>query len=95
MIEINQGVSGDRYVFGYDHARKNFVNWELNTATSCITVAAVEHDNEEEHHGSLAATLREAKKIAARENRKNHSLLRAAMRNETRKTTKQPTGGQF
>jgi hypothetical protein len=79
MIETNQGIAKSGRVFGYDHTRCNFIEWDLTNSTSCITVAVVQNDSEEEEHGSLAATRRDAMKIAAEQNRKEYSSLRAAI----------------
>lgn len=77
-IELNQGVDHLGRTFGYDHKRKNFITWDI--ADGKIVVAAVEHDELEDGHGSLAATRRDAARIAAQENRKADSpLLRAIL----------------
>ena len=68
MIETNQGIAGTGRVFGYDHSRFNWIEW--THIGGRLTVAVVENDSEEEMHGSLAATRREAMVIAARHNRK-------------------------
>lgn len=76
-IELNQGVDHLGRTFGYDHDRKNFITWDIDNGK--IVVALVENDSEEEGHGSIAATTRDAKSVAASENRKGNSQLRRAI----------------
>lgn len=76
-IEVNQGVDHKGRTFGYDHDRKNFITWEI--VGGKIVVALVKNDTEEEGHGSIAATTRDAKSVAAAENRKENSQLRRAI----------------
>lgn len=76
-IELDQGVDDKGRTFGYDHARKNFITWEIQKGK--IVIARVEHDSEEQEHGSIAATEREAKSVAACENRKENSQLRRSI----------------
>lgn len=76
-IELDQGVDHKGNTFGYDHGRNNFITWELRAGK--IAVAKVEHDDQEETHGSLAATRRNAVTIANRQNRLPNSPLRKAI----------------
>lgn len=76
-IELDQGVDHKGRTLGYDHKRKNFITWDL--ADDKIVVVKVEHDDQETGHGSIAATTREAKAVAAAENRKTNSSLRRAI----------------
>jgi len=76
-IEKDQGVDHKGRTFGYDHGRKNFITWAIENDK--IVVANVEHDSEEESHGSVKATERDAKRIAAQENRLPNSQLRKAI----------------
>lgn len=86
FIEENQGiVECDRpRVFGFDHKRLNFIAWGLDESGK-IVPAFVEPDEKELRTGSLAATLRDAKRIAARENRLERSSLRDAIENAERR----------
>jgi hypothetical protein len=76
-IEVNQGVDHKGRTFGYDHDRKNFITWDI--ADGKIVVALVENDEQEEAHGSIAETTRDAKSVADSENRKENSQLRRAI----------------
>ena len=76
-IEMVQGVGHGGKTFGYDHKRSNFITWEF--AGGKIVPASVDHDEQEDEHGSLEATLRDAKSVAARENRLPSSRLRKSM----------------
>jgi major membrane immunogen (membrane-anchored lipoprotein) len=82
-IEMDQGVGHGGKTFGYDHKRSNFIIWEF--ADGKIVPASVEHDEQEDEHGSLGATLRDAKSVAARENRLPSSRLRQSMEQEFRR----------
>lgn len=73
-IEEDQGVTDDGVTFGYDHRRLNFIQWAIDPRGRLI-VAKVENDEQETRHGSVAATLRDARSVAARENRLPGSLL--------------------
>lgn len=77
-IELCQGVDDSGRAFGYDHGRKNFVTWGIEADK--IVVVSVENDDQEEGHGSLRATERDARSVAARENRLPNSSLRRAIR---------------
>jgi major membrane immunogen (membrane-anchored lipoprotein) len=77
-IELDQGVDHMGRTFGYDHKRRNFITWDIQDGK--IVVVKVENDDQEDSHGSTKATLRDAKKIAAEENRKESSQLRVAIR---------------
>ena len=77
-IEMDQGVDHKGRTFGYDHSRKNYITWELKDGK--IVVVSVENDDQEESHGSLKATMRDARSVAARENRLVASQLRTAIR---------------
>ncbi len=76
-IERNQGVDYNGRTFGYDHKRHNFITWAIDNDK--IIVAKIDNDEEEENHGSKSETEREAKSIAARENRLPNSQLRRAI----------------
>lgn len=76
-IEKDQGVNHKGQVFGYDHKRHNFITWGLDGDK--IVVLNVENDDQEETHGSIQATTRDAKKVAAQENRLPFSRLRQSI----------------
>jgi hypothetical protein len=78
-IEANQGTTEKGRVFGFDHARNNFVEWAISESDK-IVVAHVEHDDQSSKHGSLSETRRDAMAIAAKENRLPSSQLRMAIR---------------
>jgi hypothetical protein len=63
-IEVYQGTDANENPFGYDHKRKNFIVWGIRK--NKIIVLDVEHDEMATGHGSLAETLREAKREAKR-----------------------------
>lgn len=77
-IEMDQGVGHGGMVYGYDHRRSHFITWGLD-ARGRITVERVEADEQAESHGSAAATLRDARSVAARENRLPASRLRRSI----------------
>lgn len=72
-IELDQGVDHLGRVFGYDHKRRNFITWSKNSEK--VTVEKVEHDDEEDDHGDLSETRRDAEAVAAIENAKENSRL--------------------
>lgn len=76
-IEKDQGVNHKGQVFGYDHKRHNYITWDLIDGK--ITVVDVENDEQEEKHGSLNETMKDAKKIAAKENKFPNSNLKRAI----------------
>lgn len=76
-IEADQGVGYGGAVYGYDHRRLNYITWGIEAGR--IVVAKVEHDEQASGHGSLAATLRDARSVAARENRLPSSRLRRSI----------------
>ena len=83
-IEADQGVGYGGEVFGYDHRRLNYITWGIEAGK--IVVVKVERDDEESvGHGSLAATLRDARSMAARENRLPGSRLRRSIQQGPRK----------
>lgn len=73
-IEADQGVTFGGRVYGYDHRRANYIVWRLDDSGR-IAVEKVEPDEQADSHGSAAATLRDAKSVAARENRLPASRL--------------------
>jgi hypothetical protein len=77
VIEKDQGVNHKGQVFGYDHERHNFITWGIKNEK--IAVLKVENDDQVEKHGSLAATMRDAKKVAAQENRLPNSSLKRSI----------------
>ena len=74
MIERHQGLDKNGRIFGYDYQRKNFITWGIKDEK--IVVIGIENDDQVEKHGSIEATLRDAKKIAAEENRLPNSRLK-------------------
>jgi len=64
-IEPYQGIDGAGRLFGYDHRRHNFFTWGHNGKR--VVVHSVEHDTEAQGRpcGSLAATRRDAQRVAA------------------------------
>jgi hypothetical protein len=79
-IELNNGAA-DGAIFGYDTARHNFVIWGFDSVGD-IEVVRVENNDEADKCGSLAATLRDARRAARRENKTENSALRRAMVDE-------------
>jgi hypothetical protein len=72
-----QGIGEHGMPFGYDTSRRNFVVW--GRRGDKVIVERVEHDDQESEHGSLRETEREARAIAARENRLPNGKLRRAV----------------
>lgn len=77
-IETNQGISGSGNVFGYDHARCNFIEWVMEGGD--VVVASVENDVLANRCGSLKETMKDARKIAREQNQMPNSSLRSAIR---------------
>jgi len=80
MIELNNGAV-DGSIYGYDTDRRNFVVWGFSAADK-IEVVRVENDELADKCGSLAATLRDARRAARLENKTEYSSLRHAMVDE-------------
>lgn len=77
-IDAFQGTAESGRVFGFDHRRNNFIEWDL--VDGRVVVAEIVPDVMSDAHGSQAATRRDAQKFARRENRKDGGGLAQTIR---------------
>ena len=74
-IELVNGVGHAGVVYGFDHQRKNFINWAIDGGQ--IVVRSIE--NEDDDSAPAVASLSDARAVAKRENALPNSRLRKAI----------------
>lgn len=73
-IEAIQGVAESGRVFGYDHSRNNFIEWQIKGGK--LDVWSITHDETSDlETGLLRLTRRDAGDFARRQNKLPNSLV--------------------